>query len=195
VNSEKKYPLPLISDIIKNIRTKKVFMKMNLRWGYNNMRIKEGDEWKVAFTILEGLFEWTVMFFGLTNSLVTFQTIINKLLKDLINTGKVGNFINDIMVGTESEEGYDELVEEILRRLEENDLYVKQKKCRWKVREVDFLGVVIGLEGIKIEKEKVKAVLDWPVPKSVKGVQKFLGLANYYRRFVEGVCEDSKAIV
>jgi len=195
VNSEKKYPLPLISDIIKNIRTKKVFMKMNLRWGYNNVRIKEGDEWKVAFTILEGLFEWTVMFFGLTNSLVIFQTIINKLLRDLINTGKVGNFINDIMVGTESEEGYDELVKEILRRLEENDLYVKQKKCRWKVREVDFLGVVIGLEGIKIEKEKVKAVLDWPVPKSVKGVQKFLGLANYYRRFVEGVCEDSKAIV
>jgi len=125
------------------------------------------------------------MFFGLTNSLDTFQAMMNKLLKNLINTGKVVSFINNIMVGTESEEGHDELVEEILRMLEENDLYVKLEKCRWKVREVDFLKVVIGLERIKIKKEKVKAVLNWLVPKSVKNVQKFLGLANYYRRFVK----------
>ena len=114
------------------------------------------------------------MFFGLTNSLATFQAMINKLLRDLINTGKVGSFINDIMVGIESEEGHDELMEEILRRLKENDLYVKLEKCKWKVREVDFLGMVIRLEDIKIEKEKVKAVLDWPVSKSVKNIQKIL---------------------
>ena len=125
------------------------------------------------------------MFFGLTNSLATFQAMINKLLRDLINTGKVGSFINDIMVGIESEEGHDELMEEILRRLKENDLYVKLENCKWKVREVDFLGMVIRLEDIKIEKEKVKAVLDWPVSKSVKNIQKFLRLANYYRRFVK----------
>jgi len=180
------YPLPLISDVIENIGTKKMFTKMDLRWGYNNVRIKEKDKWKAAFIILEGLFQPKVMFFGLTNSPAIFKAMINELLKDLINTGKVVSFINNIMVGKESEEGHDELVEEILRMLEENDLYVKLEKCRWKVREVDFLEVVIGPERIKMKKEKVKAVLNWLVPKSVKDIQKFLGLANCYRRFLKG---------
>ena len=124
------YPLPLILDVIKNISTKKVFTKMDLRWGYNNMRIKEGDKWKVAFTTSEGSFKPTVMFFRLTNSLATFQTMINKLLRDLINTGKVVVFIDDIIVATEDEEEHDELVAEIVKRLEENDLYVKLESER-----------------------------------------------------------------
>jgi len=156
------YPLPLISDVIENIGTKKMFTKMDLRWGYNNVRIKEKDEWKVDFITLEGLFQPKVMFFGLTNSPATFQAMMNELLKDLVNTGKVVSFINNIMVGTETEQGHDELVE------------------------VDFLEVVIGLERIRMKKEKVKTVLNWPVPKLVKDVQKFLGLANCYRRFVKG---------
>jgi len=175
------YPLPLISDVIENIGTKRVFTKMDLRWGYNNVWIKEGDEWKVAFTTPEGSFELTVIFFGLTNSPATFQMMMNELLRDLINTGKVAAFIDNVIVGTETEEGHDELVAEVIKRLEENDLYVKLEKCKWKVREVGFLGVVIGPEGIKMEEEKVKGVLDWPTPKCVKDVQKFLGLANYYR--------------
>ena len=89
-------------------------------------------------------------------------------------------FIDDVIIGTETEEGHEELVAEVIRRLEENDLYVKLEKYRWKVREVGFLGVVIGPEGIKMEKEKVKGVLEWPTLKCVKDVQKFLGLANYY---------------
>jgi len=96
------------------------------------------------------------MFFGLTNSLAIFQTMMNELLRDLINMGKMGS----IMMGIEIEEGHDELVTEILRRLEENYLYIKLEKCKWKVREVDFLGVVIGPEKIKIEEKKVKAVLN-----------------------------------
>ena len=180
------YPLPLISDILENIRTKKLFTKMDLRWGYNNIRIKEEDEWKVAFTTPEGLFEPTVIFFGLMNSPATFQAIMNKLLRDLINTEKVVVFIDDVIVGTETEEGYNELVAEVIKRLEENDLYVKPEKCKWKVKEVEFLGVVIGPEGIKMEKKKVKGVLEWPTLKCVKDVQKFLGLANYYYRFIKG---------
>jgi len=151
-----------------------------LRWEYNNVRIKKGNEWKVAFTTSEGLFEPIVMFFGLTNSLVIFQAMMNKLSRDLINMGKVAAFVDNVIVGTEDEKGYDELVAEIIKRLEENNLYVKPEKCKWKVREVGFLGVVIGPEGIKMEEEKVKGVLDWPIPKCVKNVQKFLGLANYY---------------
>ena len=160
--------------------TKRIFTKIDLRWGYNNVRIKEGDEWKAAFTTPEGLFEPTVMFFGLTNSPAMFQAMMNKLLRDLTNMGKVAVFINDVIVGTETEEEHDELVAEVIRRLEENDLYVKPEKCKWKVKEVGFLGVVIGPEGIKIEEEKVKGILEWPMLKLVKDVQKFLGLVNYY---------------
>ena len=180
------YPLPLISDILENIGTKKVFTKMDLRWGYNNVRIKEGDEWKAVFTTPERSFEPTVMFFGLTNSPATFQAMMNELLRDLINTGKVAAFIDDMIVGTEIEEGHDKLVAEVIKRLEENNLYVKPEKCRWKVREMGLLGVVIGPERIKMEGEKIKGVLEWPTLKCIKDVQKFLGLANYYQRFIEG---------
>ena len=174
------YPLPLILDVVENISMKKVFTKMNLRWDYNNVQIKEGDEWKAVFMTPEGSFEPTVMFFGLTNPPATFQTIMNELLRDLINTGKVAAFIDDIIIGTESKERHDELVAEVIKRLEENNLYVKPEKCKWKVREVGFLEVVIGADGMKMEEEKVKGVLDWPIPKYVKDVQKFLGLVNYY---------------
>ena len=103
---------------------------MDLRWEYNNVRIKEGDKWKAAFTTLEELFESLVMFFGLTNSPVTFQMMMNELLRDLINTGKVAAFIDDVIVGTEKEEVHDKIVAEVIRRLEENDLYVKLEKCK-----------------------------------------------------------------
>ena len=179
------YSLPLISDVLENIRIKKVFMKMDLRWGYNNVRIKEGDKWKAAFTTLKRSFEPMVMFFGLMNSLATFQAMMNELLRDLINTGKVAVFIDDVIIGMEMEEGHEKLVAEVIKRLEENNLYIKPEKCRWKVREVGFLGVVIGPEGIKMEEEKVKGVLEWLTPKCVKDVQKFLGLVNYYRQFIE----------
>ena len=141
------YPLPLISELIDNMGTKKVFTKMDLRWGYNNIRIKEGDEWKAAFTMHLGSFEPTVMYFGLTNSLATFQAMMNDLFRDMINKGDVATFIDDVLVATETEEGHDKIVEEVLRRLEENDLYVKPEKCMWKVREIGFLGVIMGPEG------------------------------------------------
>jgi len=134
------------------------------------------------------------MFFGLTNSPATFQAMMNELLRDLINTGKVAVFIDDVIIGTEMEEEYEELVAEVIKRLEENDLYVKPEKCRWKVREVEFLGVVIGLKGIKMEKGKVKGVLEWPTPKYVKDVQKFLGLANYYHQFIEGFASIARPL-
>ena len=106
--------------------------------------------------MLEGSFKPTVMFFGLTNSPAIFQMMIKK------------------------EKEYDKVVEEVVKRLVENNLYVKPEKCKWEVRKVEFLGVVIGLEGIKIEEEKIKEVVDWLTLKGVKDIQKFLGLANYY---------------
>jgi len=100
--------------------------------------------------------------------------MMNKLLRDLINTEKVAAFINDVIVGMETEKGYDEIVAKVIRKLKENDLYVKPEKYKWKVREVEFLGVMIGPEEIKMEEEKVKGVLEWPTPICVKDIQKFL---------------------
>ena len=123
------YPLPLIIDLIDIMGNKKIFTKMDLQWGFNNVRIKERNEWKRAFTTHVGFFEPTVMFFGMTNSPAIFQAIMNKILRDMINEGKVAAFVDDILVGTETEEGHNEIVEEILKRLEKNDLYVKLEKC------------------------------------------------------------------
>jgi len=123
------YLLPLITDLIDNMGSKKVFTKIDLRWGFNNIRVKEEDKWKRVFTMHMGSFEPTVMFFGITNSPATFQAITNEILRDLINEEKVAAFVNNVLVETETEEGHDEIVEEVLRRLEENDLYVKPEKC------------------------------------------------------------------
>jgi len=149
------------------------------------VRIKEEDEWKAAFTTHVGSFEPVVMFFGMTNSPATFQAMMNEILRDMINEGKVAAFVDDVLVGTETEEGHDEIVKEVLKRLEENDLYVKPEKCMWKVRKVPFLGVVIGEGKVEMEEEKVGEVLKWPTSQCVRDVRKFLGLANYYRHFVK----------
>jgi len=135
-------------------------MKLDLRWGYNNVRIKEGDEWKTAFTIYIGAYEPTVMYFRLTNFPTTFQTMINDLFRDLINQGDTATFIDDILVAMDTEEGHNKLVEKVLKRLEENNLFVKPEKYKWKVREVEFLGVIIGPKGVEIQKEKVEGVLN-----------------------------------
>jgi len=132
-----------------------------------------------------GFFEPTVMFFGMINSPATFQAMMNEILRDLINEGKVAAFVNDILVGTKTEKGHDKIVEEILRRLEENDLYIKPEKCMWKVRKIEFLGVVIGPNRIEMEKEKVDGVLSWPEAKNMKDIMKFLGLVNHYRGFIK----------
>ena len=113
-----------------------------------------------TFTILEGLFEPTVMFFKLTNSPVTFQTMMNELLQDLINTGKIASFIDDIIIETEIEKEQDEIVEEVVKQLAENNLYVKLEKFKWKVRKVGFLEVIIGPKEINMEEKKVKDILD-----------------------------------
>ena len=102
---------------------------MDLWQGFNNVRIKEGDEWKRAFTTYVGSFEPTVMFFGMMNFPATFQAMMNEILKDMINEGKVVAFVDNILVGTETEEEHDEIMEEVLKRLEENDLYIKPEKC------------------------------------------------------------------
>ena len=158
------------------------------------MRIKEGDEWKAAFSMPEGSFEPTVMFFGLTNSPAMFQAMMNNLLRDLVVEEKVAVFIDDVMIAAEIEKGHNEIVEEVLRRLEKNDLFVKLEKYMWKIREVGFLGVIIGEDRVRMEKEKIQGVIEWLVPRSTKDVQKFLGLANYYKWFVKDFARIAKPL-
>jgi len=134
------------------------------------------------------------MFFGMTNSPATFQGMMNEILRDMINEGKVAAFVDDVLIGIETEEGHDELMEEVLKRLEENDLYVKPEKCTWKVQKVNFLGVVMGEGKIEMEEDKVAEVLNWPAPKTVRDVRKFLGLANYYRRFVKDFAKIARPL-
>ena len=128
-----------------------------------------------------GVYKPTVMFFGLTNSPATFQAMINDILRDLIDTGDVAAFMDYVLVGTKDEKKHDEIVEKVLKRMEKNNFYIKPEKCVWKVKEIDFLGLVMGAEEIKMQEEKMEGVLEWPRLKTVKEVQKFLELANYYR--------------
>ena len=135
--------------------SKKVFTKIDLQWEFNNMRIKEGNEQKGAFTTYVEFFEPTVIFFGMTNLPATFQAMINKILRDLINKGKVAAFVDNMLIRTETEEGHNEIIDKVLRRLEENNLYMKPEKCVQKVWKIGFLEVVIGPNGIEREKKKV----------------------------------------
>ena len=179
------YLLLLITDLIDNIESKQVFTKIDLQWRFNNVRIKEEDKQKEAFTIHVGFFEPTVIFFGMMNLPAMFQAIINKILRDMINERKVVAFVDNILVGTETKEGYNEIIEEVLRRLEENNLYIKLEKYMQKVQKVGFLGAIIEPNRIKMEKKKINGMLSWLELKNVKNIRKFLGLANYYRRFIK----------
>jgi len=141
-----------------------------------------------------GSFEPVVMFFGITNLPATFQGMMNEIMRDLLNEGKVAVFVDDVLVGTDSEEGHDEIVVEVLKWLEENDLYVKPEKCSWKTSKVNFLGVIMDQGKIEMEEEKVEGVLNWPVSKTVRDVRKFLELANYYRWFVKNFATLAKPL-
>jgi len=119
---------------------------------------------------------------------------MNEILRDLINKGKVVAFVDDVLAGIETKKKHDEIMKEILRRLEKNNLYVKSEKYVWKVRKIGFLRIIIGPNGIEIEKEKVNGVLSWLEPKNVKDVRKFLGLANYYKRFIKDFAQVARPI-
>ena len=153
------YLLLLITDLIDNIGSKKVFTKIDLRQGFNNVRIKKGDKQKRVFTTHIESFEPIVIFFRMTNSLATFQIMINEILRDLINKEKVTAFVDDMLVKIETEERHNKIVDKILKRLEKNNLYVKPEKYVQKVKKIEFLGVVIGPDRIEIEKKKIDEVL------------------------------------
>jgi hypothetical protein len=185
ISIKNRYPLPLALDIINQLCGARYFTKFDVCWGYNNVRIKEGDEWKAAFATNRSLFEPTVMFFGMTNSLATFQGMMNTIFANLVAEGKVTVYLNDILIFTLDLEEHRCVVRKVLKHLRDNDLYLRPEKCDFKKTEVEYLGMVI-LEGqVRMDPAKVAAVKTWAQPKNLRDVRAFIGFANFYRRFIK----------
>ncbi|KAG5731726.1 hypothetical protein E4T56_gene749 [Termitomyces sp. T112] len=154
------YSLPLISKLINNLWGAQYFTKLDVQWGYNNVHIQEGDEWKAAFWTNWGLFEVLVMFFGLTNSPTTFQTMMNNIFQDL----KAESIITCL----------------VLEHLHQHQLYLKPEKCEFKQTWIEYLGLIILHGTAEMDPVKVAGMVEWPEPKNKKEVQAFLGFANFY---------------
>lgn len=156
----------------------KFFTNLNLRWGYNNVRVKEGDEWKTAFRTKFGLFETLVMPFSLTNAPACFHHFMNDLLRDLLEAG-VLVYLHDILIYAATLEVLIKLTKEVPCCLKEANLFCKASKCSFHVTTVEYLGINITPEGMSLDQAKVKDIMNWPIPTSVKKLQSFLGFANF----------------
>ncbi|KAF8692347.1 hypothetical protein RHS03_08627, partial [Rhizoctonia solani] len=177
------YPLPRPNDLMAQLRGAKVFTKLDLWWGYNNVRVKEGDEWKTAFCTKYGLYKSLVMTFGLTNAPASFQHFMNNLFKDLLDECVI-IYLDDILIYSKDDASHTLHVHEVLQRLMENQLFCKASKCTFHVTSVEYLGIIVLDKGFSLDKLKIQAIQEWPTPTKVKEIQSFLGFANFLLRFV-----------
>jgi len=188
------YPIPKIADLIESLSKASIFTKINLRWGYNNVHIKEGNEWKTAFITRQGLFEATVMYFGFSNAPATFQSMINNILGDLIHIRLVMVYLDDILIFGTCLKKHRQLVKEVLKRLQFNNLYAKAEKCFFEQSSIKYLSIIISENKVQMDEEKLSGVLEWPVLTKVKQVQAFLGFTNFYCRFIKNFAKMSKPL-
>jgi len=184
VTVKNRYPLPLISELVSQLRGAKYFTKLDVQWGFNNVHIKPRDEWKVAFRTNRGLFEPLVMFFGMTNSPATFQTMMNDIFRTLIAKGIVVVYLDDILIFTRIEEEHERAVWRVLEVLAEHKLFLRLEKCEFHQKEIEYLGLVISENKVAMDPVKVAGVCDWPTPENRTDVQAFIGFVNFYRRFI-----------
>ena len=178
-----RFPIPRLDDMLDMLCGSKIFSKIDLKSGYHQIRIREGDEWKTAFKTKAGLFEWLVMPFGLSNAPSTFMRMMNQVLQPFIGKFVVVYF-DDILIYSTTEDEHLQHLREVLHVLQTNELYINSKKCSFMIDSVLFLGYVINSEGIKVDDEKIKAIQEWPTPKDIHQVRSFHGLASFYRRFI-----------
>ncbi|ESK83628.1 hypothetical protein Moror_12017, partial [Moniliophthora roreri MCA 2997] len=178
------YPLPLVSDLIDKLQNTTIFSKLDLRNRYNNVRIKDGDQWKATFKTNRGLFEPTVMFFRLMNSPATFQAFMDDVLHDFMMEGWCLVYMDDILIYLELEKEHREWTLRLLQRLKEQDLYLKLHKCRFNIHEIDFLGLIIRPGSISMDSVNLSRISDWPAPTTVTGVRSFTGFMNFYHKFI-----------
>jgi hypothetical protein len=189
-----RYPLPLIDNLVNNFQGARYFTKLDVRWGYNNVRIKEGDKWKAAFRTNRGMFKLLVMFFRLTNSPATFQTMMNDIFADLIAEGHVVIYLDDILIFTKTLEEHRRIVCRVLEKLRSHKLYLKPEKCEFEKESIEYLGLIISHNHVAMDPAKVTGVLEWLVPANLKEVQSFVGFLNFYHRFIEGFAKVAKPL-
>ena len=180
-----KYPLPRIDDLLDQLNGASVFSKIDLRSGYHQLRVKREDIPKTAFRTRYGHYEFLVMPFGLTNAPTVFMDYMNRIFRPYLDKFVVV-FIDDILIYSMDEEKHKEHLRIVLQVLKEHKLYAKLSKCDFWLREVKFLGHVVSAEGVIVDPGKIEAVLNWERPQSVTEIRSFLGLADYYRRFIKG---------
>jgi hypothetical protein len=188
------YPLPLISDLMDRLQENKYFTKMDVRWGYNNVRIREGDEWKAAFKTKFGLFEPTVMFFGLCNLLATFQRMMDGIFAEEITQGWLVVYMDDILIASDDKEDLRRKTRIILEKLKESDLFIKPKKCEFEVTKTDYLGFIIEEGQISMDLTKVQGIADWSAPRTVKQLRSFLGFCNFYHKFIQNYSDKCQPL-
>jgi len=184
VTIKNRYPLPLISELVSQLHGARYFTKLDVRWRFNNVCIKPGDEWKVTFHTNRGLFEPFVMFFGMTNSPATFQTMMNNIFRTLIVEGIVVVYLDDILIFTRTEEKHERAVRRVLKVLAEHKLFLCPEKCEFHRKEIEYLGLVISENKVAMDPVKVAGVCDWPTPENQTDVQAFIGFVNFYRHFI-----------
>jgi hypothetical protein len=186
------YPLPLIAQLISDLSGAWIFSKVDVRQGYNNVRIKKGDEWKAAFKTKFGHWEPLVMFFGLTNSPSTFQEMMNVIYKEVIEKHAARGtiiriYMDDIAIATTGTmQDHIDAVRDVLRVAEQHDLYFKLSKCTFHASSIDYLGVIIEKGMTRMDPVKIMGIKNWPIPTKVKDVCSFLGFCNFYRPFIRG---------
>ena len=183
LTTKNRYPLPLIPEILDRLSGAKYFTKLDLKDAYYRIRIKAGDEWKTAFRTRYGHYEYMVMPFGLTNAPATFQAHINEVLRGLLDLICVA-YLDDIMIFSRTYEEHVSHVRQVLVRLRKYGLIAKLSKCEFFRQEVDFLGYHVSVAGVSMDPSRVEAIQEWPVPKSFRDIQVFLGFANFYRGFI-----------
>ncbi|GJR94531.1 hypothetical protein Tco_0266705 [Tanacetum coccineum] len=186
-----RYPLPRIDDLFDQLQGSSVYSKIDLRSGYHQLRVREEDIPKTAFRTRYGHYEFQVMPFGLTNAPAVFMDLMNRVCKPYLDKFVIV-FIDDILIYSKNKKEHEEHLKQILELLKKEELYAKFSKCEFWIPKVQFLGHVIDSEGIHVDPAKIESIKDWTSPKSPTEIRQFLGLAGYYRRFIEGFSKIAK---
>ncbi|GJX65615.1 putative reverse transcriptase domain-containing protein, partial [Tanacetum coccineum] len=186
-----RYPLPRIDDLFDQLQGSSVYSKINLRLGYHQLRVREEDIPKTAFRTRYGHYEFQVMLFGLTNAPAVFMDLMNRVCKPYLDKFIIV-FIDDILIYSKNKQEHEEHLKLILQLLKKEELYAKFSKCEFWIPKVQFFGHVIDSQGIHVDPAKIKSIKDWASPKSPMEIRQFLGLAGYYRRFIEGFSKIAK---